>query len=113
MCDIKKELKKYDKLKKRIKVLENIIKFEDDRERKKELENEIKSIRFQLNILDNLIERLPSLENKIIKCKYIYKYNQIKTCDLIGYCERSELEKRKKAIRRLDYMVNKYGYIGA
>lgn len=33
MCDIKKELKKYDKLKKRIKVLESIIKFEDDQKR--------------------------------------------------------------------------------
>ena len=55
MCDIKKELKKYDKLKKRIKVLENIIKFEDNQERIKKLENEIISIRFQLNILNNLI----------------------------------------------------------
>lgn len=111
MCDIKKELKKYDKLKKRIKVLENIIKFEDDQKRIKKLENEIISIRFQLNVLNNLIKELPEKERKIIKYRYINKYSWAKICTITGDSERTERDRMYNAIKRIDFIFNKYGYI--
>lgn len=111
MCDIKKELGKYNNLKKRVKVLENIIKFEDDQEKIKKLENEIISIRFQLNILNNLIEELPEKERKIIKYRYINKYSWAKICTITGYSERAERDRLNDSIKRIDFIFNKYGYI--
>lgn len=111
MCDIKKELKKYDKLKKRIKVLESIIKFEDDQERIKKLENEIKSIRFQLNVLNNLIKELPEKERKIINYRYINKYSWAKICTIMGDSERGIRYKMNNGIKKIDFIFNKYGYI--
>ena len=111
MCDIKKELKKYDKLKKRIKVLESIIKFEDDQKRIKKLENEIISIRFQLNVLNDLIEELPEKERKIIKYRYINKYSWAKICTITGYSERAIRYKMNNGIKKIDFIFNKYGYI--
>lgn len=111
MCDIKKELKKYDKLKKRIKVLESIIKFEDDQKRTKKLENEIISIRFQLNVLNNLIKELPEKERKIIKYRYINKYSWAKICTITGDSERGIRYKMNNGIKKIDFIFNKYGYI--
>ena len=141
MCDIKKELKNYNNLKKRLKALnkeKSLLKLEGGElysspfservqssnisdstcsqalyniDRMEKLENKIKAVKFEINTLDNFIEMLPEIEKEIIKYRYIKKYRWAKVCDLIGYGETQARTKMKEGIEKIDFMFNKYGYI--
>lgn len=141
MCDIKKELKNYNNLKKRLKALnkeKSLLKLEGGElysspfyekvqssnisdltcsqalyniDRMEKLENKIKAVEFEINTLDNFIEILPETEKKTITYKYIYKYSWVKICDLMGFSEKTGRDKINNCIERLDFIFNKYGYI--
>lgn len=141
MCDIKKELKNYNNLKKRLKALNkelNLLKLDGGElysksfservqtsnisdstcsqtlykiEKMQKLENEIKLTEFEINTLEKNINMLPSEERKIVIYKYINKYNWVKICNLTGYSERAERNKIDNSIKRLEFIFNKYGYI--
>lgn len=113
MCDMNEELKKYNELKRRVGALEKLREKDDDIERKKIIEKDIKKTKFEIDIIDTVLNMLPIIERTIIECRYIHKYTWVKTCLIVGYSETQSREKMKKGIEQLEvYKKSLINFLG-